>query len=50
LKKYLLIEEVSRQLRRNAISTVFLENGGCGLLGQWLEALPDGTYPNVTVI
>ena len=29
---------------------VFLENGGCGLLGQWLESLPDGTYPNVTVI
>lgn len=50
LKKYLLVEEVSRQLRRSAISTVFLENGGCGLLGQWLEPLPDGTFPNLTVV
>lgn len=33
LKKYLLVEEVSRQLRRSAISQVFLDNGGCGLLG-----------------
>lgn len=50
LKKYLLVEEVSRQLRRSAISQVFLENGGCGLLGQWLEPLPDGTFPNLTVV
>jgi hypothetical protein len=50
LKKYLLVEEVSRQLRRSAISNVFLENGGCGLLGQWLEPLPDGTFPNLTVV
>lgn len=33
LKKYLLVEEVCRQLRRSAISQVFLEKGGCGLLG-----------------
>lgn len=50
LKKYLLVEEVSRQLRRSAISQVFLDNGGCGLLGQWLEPLPDGTFPNLTVV
>ena len=50
LKKYLLVEEVTRQLRRSAISTMFLENGGCGLLGQWLEPLPDGTFPNLTVV
>jgi hypothetical protein len=50
LKKYLLVEEVSRQLRRTAISSVFIENGGCGLLGQWLEPLPDGTFPNLTVV
>lgn len=50
LKKYLLVEEVSRQLRRSAISNVFIENGGCGLLGQWLEPLPDGTFPNLTVV
>ena len=50
LKKYLLVEEVSRQLRRSAISQMFLEKGGCGLLGQWLEPLPDGTFPNLTVV
>ena len=33
IKKYLLLDEVSRQLRRSAIATSFLDNGGCGLLG-----------------
>lgn len=27
-----------------------MEIGGIGLLGRWLEALPDGTYPNISVV
>lgn len=27
-----------------------MENGGCTVLGEWLDVLPDGTYPNLSVV
>jgi len=24
--------------------------GGCSVLGDWLDMLPDGTYPNITIV
>ena len=46
----MLLDEVTRELRRSTIAQAFIEKGGCGVLGQWLEPLPDQTYPNVTVV
>ena len=28
---------------------MFIEEDGCKMLGHWLEALPDGTYPNIKI-
>ena len=45
-----MLEEVTKDLRRIAIQHFFLESGGCHVLGQWLDVLPDGTYPNLSVV
>ena len=50
LKKLLMLEDVTKELRRIAIQDKFLENGGCIVLATWIEALPDGTYPNLSVV
>lgn len=50
LKKLLLLDQVTQDLRRCAIQHFFLENGGCTVMSQWLEGLPDGTYPNLSVV
>ena len=50
LKKLLLLEEVTKSLRRIPIQEHFIERGGCNALADWLYPLPDGTYPNVKVV
>ena len=50
LKKLLLLDHVCQELRRIAIQHFFLESGGCTVLGEWLDVLPDGTYPNLSVV
>lgn len=50
LKKLLMLEDVTRKLRKQLISEKFINLGGCQILGRWLEPLPDGTYPNQKVV
>lgn len=46
LKKLLLIEDVSKQLKRQDLHDSFIGNGGLPVLATWLYQLPDNTYPN----
>ena len=50
LEKLLLLEKVTKELRRIPIQETFIEKGGCEALADWLYPLPDGTYPNVRVV
>lgn len=50
LSKLLLLGDVTKELRRIAIQHHFMENGGCVVMGLWLEQLPDGTYPNKMIV
>lgn len=45
----MLIDSVSKELRRSIISTWFIDEGGHKWLGFWLEKLPDGSYPNIQI-
>ena len=49
LGKLILLDEVTRELRKQAIQEKFISGGYCSILGHWLEPLPDGTYPNINV-
>ena len=50
LEKMMLLKEVTKELRRIAIQHYFMENGGCVMMGQWIQPLPDGTYPNQMIV
>jgi len=50
LRKLLLLDEITKELRRIPIQENFIERGGCVALADWLYPLPDGTYPNVKVV
>jgi hypothetical protein len=46
LQKLLMLKEVSETLRKLSLQEKFLELGGCRVLANWLDLLPDGSYPN----
>lgn len=50
MKKLLLLDEVTRELRRLPIQSCFLGQNGCQILEYWLRALPDGSFPNVSLV
>lgn len=46
LRKLLMANEVYESLRKINVQERFLELGGCRVLADWLDMLPDGTFPN----
>ncbi|CDW71719.1 protein iws1 homolog [Stylonychia lemnae] len=50
LQKLMMAKEVYEQLRKINIQENFLEQGGCHVLGCWLDMLPDGTFPNFNLV
>lgn len=50
LKKLLMAKEVYENLRKLNIQERFLELGGCRVLAEWLNMLPDGTFPNYNLV
>ena len=44
------MEEIAKELRRLPIQYFFLDYNGCSVLANWLEPLPDGTYPNNRIV
>ena len=50
LKKYFMLDEVSKELRKRSIQEPFIDNGGIRALHCWLNPLPDSTCPNVQIL
>lgn len=50
IKKLIILEEIAKELRRLPIQYFFLDYNGCSVLANWLEPLPDGTYPNNRIV
>ena len=50
LHKLMALDQVCRELRQLLVQTAFLDSDGCTQLGEWLEELPDGTYPNIAIV
>ena len=50
LRKLMLLDTITKELRRIPIQPDFLDGGGCEALADWLDPLPDGTYPHVKVV
>jgi len=46
LQKLLMIETVTKALRKTSLQEKFIDIGGPKWLGAWLKQLPDGSYPN----
>ena len=46
LQKLILLDHVTKELRKAPIQEKLLDKGGIKWLGYWLEKLPDGSYPN----
>jgi transcription factor SPN1 len=49
LSKLMLVDQVTKDLRKLSVQEKFLDIGGISMLGRWLEPLPDRTYPNINV-
>jgi len=45
----MLVDQVTKDLRKLSVQEKFLDIGGISMLGRWLEPLPDRTYPNINV-
>lgn len=50
ISKLVMIEEITKELRKKTLQDHFLDNGGMKSLGYWLSPLPDDTTPNVRVL
>jgi hypothetical protein len=46
----MMLDSVSKELRKLSLQEKFIDLGGAHLLGRWLEPLPDNTYPNVAIV
>jgi len=46
LQKIMMAKEVYEALRKINIQEKFLDMGGARVLSEWLDLLPDNTYPN----
>jgi len=50
VKRLMVAQDVYRQLRKSNIQEKFLEFGGCRVFSEWLDQMPDGTFPNVNLV
>jgi hypothetical protein len=50
LQKLVSLDSVCRELKKLSVQEAFLDINGCTQLGNWLEPLPDGTYPNINIV
>ena len=50
MRKLLMAKEVYEALRKINIQESFLEQGGGRVLAEWLDMLPDGTFPNFNLV
>jgi hypothetical protein len=50
LKRLMMANEVYSQLKKLGVQQNFLDNKGCQVLADWLDLMPDGTFPNSNLV
>ncbi|CDW85673.1 protein iws1 homolog [Stylonychia lemnae] len=50
ISRLVIAQQCYNQLRKMPIQEKFLDQGGCKILADWLDMMPDGTFPNVNLV
>ena len=49
IQKMILLDEITKELRKRSVQEPFMDNGGIRALGKWLTPYADGTCTNVRI-
>lgn len=50
LKRLILANTVYSELKKKTIQESFLDKGGCQVLSEWIDIMPDSTFPNINLV
>jgi hypothetical protein len=50
IRRMILSQEVYREIKKISLQDKFLENGGCQAFADWINQMPDGTFPNINLV
>lgn len=50
IRRLLLANEVYSTLKKINVQQIFLEQKGCKVLAEWLDLMPDKTFPNINLV
>lgn len=50
IQKLILLDDITRELRKRSIQQTFKDNGGIRALGKWITPYSDETCPNVRIL
>ena len=50
IQKLILLDEITKELRKRSIQEPFMDNGGIRALGKWITPYHDETCPNVRIL
>ena len=50
LRKLMMLKEVQEEIRKVNFQESFFDSDGCDVLADWIDVLPDGTFPNFTLV
>mmetsp|Transcript_8627 Transcript_8627/g.14593 ORF Transcript_8627/g.14593 Transcript_8627/m.14593 type:complete len:95 (+) Transcript_8627:436-720(+) len=50
IKRLLMLEQIDSFLRKYSVHETFLDKDGCQSLAEWLDLLPDNTFPNTKIV
>ena len=50
LNRLMMLDEVLQTLKIFPVQQIFLEEDGCSVLSEWLDVMPDNTFPNINLV